>query len=69
MTEQNLKPFQSIVDTAMLTGLSQFVLRKRIREGTVKYVKSGNKYFVNVPDLLKREGLTMADLIHGTQTD
>ena len=64
MTGQNLKPFQSIADTAMLTGLSQFALRKRIREGSVKYLKSGNKFFVNVPDLLKREGLTMADLEH-----
>lgn len=64
MAEQTLKPFQSIVDAAALTGLSQFALRKRIREGTVKTVKSGNKYFINLPDLLKREGLTMDDLQH-----
>lgn len=62
MAGQNLKPFQSIADTATLTGLSQFALRQRIKEGTVKFVKSGNKYFVNIPDLLKQEGLTMADL-------
>lgn len=62
MTGRNLKPFQSINDTAALTGLSPFALRQRIREGSVKFVKSGNKFFINVPDLLKREGLTMADL-------
>ena len=69
MTEKNLKPFQSIVDTATLTGLSQFALRKRIREGSVKFTKSGAKFLINVPDLLKREGLTMADLDHKQQTE
>ena len=69
MEGQNLKPFQSIVDTAMLTGLSQFSLRKRVHEGSVKYVKSGNKFLINVPDLLKREGLTMADLEHGKRAE
>lgn len=68
MTQQTLKPFQSIADTAKLTGLSQFILRKRIKEGTVKFTMSGNKYLVNVPDLLKREGLTLADLEHNPTT-
>lgn len=63
MTRQNnIRPFQSIADTATLTGISQFALRQRIKQGTVKYTKSGSKYLVNVPDLLKREGLTLADL-------
>lgn len=65
MTGQNLAPFQSVSDTATLTGLSQFALRKRIREGSVKYVKSGSKFYINVPDLLKREGLSMQDLGNG----
>lgn len=69
MKGQNVKPFQSITDTAALTGLSQFALRQRIREGSIKFVKSGNKYFVNVPDLLKREGLTMSDLELVKQTE
>ena len=66
MAEQ-IKPFQSIADVAVLTGFSQFSLRKRIREGSVKYVKSGNKYYINVPDLLKQEGLTLADLQQSNQ--
>lgn len=64
MTGQNTKPFQSISDTSELTGLSQFALRKRIREGSVKYVKSGTKFYINLPDLLRREGLSLEDL-HG----
>ena len=69
MEGKNLKPFQSIADTAALTGLSQFSLRQRIREGSVKYVMSGSKYYVNLPDLLKQEGLTMADLNQPTQSN
>lgn len=60
--QQTLKPFQSIAETAKLTGISQFSLRKRIREGNVRFTMSGNKYLVNIPDLLKREGLTLADI-------
>ena len=66
MAEQ-IKPFQSIADVAALTGLSQFSLRKRIREGSLKCVKSGTKYYINVPDLLRQEGLTLADLNQTTQ--
>lgn len=69
MTGQNIKPFQSIADTAALTGLSQFSLRQRIREKSVKFIKSGSKYYVNLPDLLRQEGLTMADLNQPTQTN
>ena len=64
---QRIRPFQSIHDTSGLLGLSEFELRKRIKEGTVKFTKSGNKYYINIPDLLKREGLTMADLEPRTQ--
>lgn len=60
--QQTLKPFQSIAETAKLTGFSQFSIRKRIREGSIKFRMSGNKYLVNVPALLKQEGLTLADL-------
>ncbi len=62
MNQQTVKPFQSIVDTSRLTGLSQFSLRKRVREGNVRFTRSGNKIYINIPDLLKREGLTLADL-------
>ena len=62
MTQQTVKPFYSIANTAKITGLSEWNLRKRVKDGTVKYTMSGNKVFINFPDLLKREGLTLADL-------
>lgn len=68
MAETTVKPFQSIKDAAALTGLSQFSLRKRIKEGTVKFTQSGNKYYLNIADLLKREGLTLDDLVCGKTT-
>ena len=47
-------PFQSINDASRTTGLSLFYLRKGCREGTIPYVKSGTKYLINVPLLMKK---------------
>lgn len=62
MTQNSIKPFQTISEAAKLTGFSEFNLRKRVREGTIKFTKSGCKYLINIPELLKCEGLTLADL-------
>lgn len=50
-------PFQSIRNAAIITGLSSFYIRKGCREGTIKHIKSGNTYFVNVPALLASLGV------------
>lgn len=47
-------PFQSITDASQTTGLSAFYLRNGIKNGTVPFIKTGNKYLVNVPLLLKQ---------------
>lgn len=47
-------PFQSIKDACATTGLSQFYLRTGIKNGTIDYVRSGQKYLINVPSLLRK---------------
>lgn len=51
-----MKPFQSISEAVANTGLSAYYLRNGIKNGTVPHVRSGNKYFVNVPRLLRELG-------------
>lgn len=50
-------PFQSIQDACKTTGLSQFYLRRGCKDGSIPHVKSGAKYLVNVPLLLKQLGV------------
>ena len=53
--ENNIFPvYQSIKDTVKTTGLSEFLLRKLLKAGTLPHIKSGTKVFVNVPQLLER---------------
>ena len=48
------KPFMTISETAAATGLSKYYLRSGIKNGTVPYIPSGNRYLVNVPALLEQ---------------
>ena len=48
------KPFMSIKEACIYTGLSQCYLRKGIKEGTVPALMSGAKYLINVPRLLEK---------------
>lgn len=54
-------PFQKISDACRTTGLSQYFLRRGIRNGTIPHVTVGAppncKYYVNVPALLKQLGV------------
>lgn len=50
-------PFQKIPQACKTTGLSQYFLRQGCRDGSIPHVKSGNTYFVNVPQLLKQLGV------------
>lgn len=52
-----MKPFQSINEAVRTTGLSSFYLRQGCRDGTVPHVKSGTKYLINVPLLLRQLGV------------
>lgn len=52
--------FQSIPETRRSTGLSEYYLRKLVKEGKVPGTYSGKKFLVNVPALLaqlEREGM------------
>ena len=46
-------PFQKIADAVKTTGLSAYYLRKGCKDGTVPHIKSGKKYLINVPALLR----------------
>lgn len=56
-----MKPFQSIPEACESTGLSQFYLRRGCKDGTVPHVKSGAKYLINVPLLLKMLGVPVEE--------
>ena len=45
--------FQSIKSTVRTTGLSEFFLRRLLKEGKLPGVYSGKKFLVNVPSLLE----------------
>ncbi len=54
MANQNMStPFQTIAAASRTTGLSQYFIRAGCKNGTVPCIKSGQKYFVNVPQLLE----------------
>jgi len=44
--------YQSIKDTAKVSGLSEFYLRKLLKKGQLPHIKSGNKVLINIPSLL-----------------
>jgi excisionase family DNA binding protein len=47
-------PYQPIIEAAEATGLSTKYVRKGIRNGSIAHIKSGRKYFVDVPLLLEQ---------------
>ena len=52
----DMVPFQSIADTARITGLSRYQLRIWCKSGEIPHILIGKKYLVNVPALLKQLG-------------
>lgn len=59
MTMPEMKPFMKIKDACAVTGLSQFALRRGVRDGTIPHIRSGPTYYVNVPALLKQLGVPL----------
>ena len=49
------KVFYSVKEAAAKTGLSQKFIRSGLEDKSIPYVKSGNKYMINLP--LWMEGL------------
>ncbi len=47
-------PFLTIRDASTATGLSQYYLRNGCKAGTVPHVRSGEKYLINVPELIRK---------------
>ena len=52
--EKYNKPFMSIKEACAATGLSTCFLRNGVKTGTVPAIRSGAKYLINVPLLMKR---------------
>ena len=54
----DMKPFLTIKEAAELTGLSQFYLRKRCREGSLPVLRVGKErtgtYFLHKEKLLRQ---------------
>lgn len=50
-------PFQSIAAASRSTGLSVYFLRNGVKSGDIPHIKSGAKYLVNVPALLRQLGV------------
>lgn len=44
-----MKMFSDISEASELFGLSQHFLRNGIKAGTIPHIKSGCKYYINVP--------------------
>jgi excisionase family DNA binding protein len=54
-------PFMTINQAAETTGLSRYYLRNGCRNGSIPHVKSGEKFFINVPLLLRQLGVPESD--------
>ena len=46
--------YHSIRETAKITGLSEYSLRQKHKQGRLPGVYSGNRFLVNIPSLQKR---------------
>ena len=55
------QPFQTIEQAAQTTGLSVYFLRQGCRANEIPYVRSGKKYLINVPALLRQLGVPLEE--------
>ena len=53
LTQLNMPQLENIKQTAKLTGLAVYHVRKLVQQRKVKYVRSGSKYLVNVNSLIE----------------
>ena len=50
--ENNHKPFVSIREFAVASGLSVYFVRQLIQENKIPFIRSGTKYYVNTEKAL-----------------
>ena len=48
------QPFQKIPAACRTTGLSQYMLRRGCRDGSIPHVRSGRTYYIDIPALLDK---------------
>ena len=49
-----IKPFQPVGETSEMLGLSIYFLRQGIKNGTIPFIRCGNKALINVPKLIEQ---------------
>lgn len=54
----NNTPFLKIKDAVNATGLSAYFLRNGCKDGSVPCVQSGGVYYINIPALLRKLGVS-----------
>lgn len=57
-----MKIFLSITEAARVTGLSTYYLRQGVKSGEIEHLRAGEKYLVNMPNLLSKLGVDCANL-------
>ena len=54
IAEYDKAPFQTVKETARITGISQYAIRQGIKDEAIPFLMRGKKYFINVPEYLKQ---------------
>lgn len=50
-------PFMSVPDASKYTGLSRCFLRDGCKNGSIPHIKTGNKFYINIPLMLEEMGI------------
>ena len=50
-------PYKNILETSVVSGLSQSYLRKGCKDGTIPHIRIGAKYMINIPALFDQLGV------------
>jgi excisionase family DNA binding protein len=53
LNKQFAKKHMSISEASEFTGLSKYFMKNGIRKGTIPYIKSRNRFLINIDELLK----------------
>ena len=64
------KPFQIIPEFIQTSGLSEYYVRKEVKNGTIPHIRSGKTIFINVPlamERLNRESCKQAGVQVGNE--
>ena len=63
LPHQKLSMFPTIRETARLTGLSDYSLRKAVKEGTIPFIMCGNRVRINYAMLIEQINRQSAERI------